>query len=305
MPTHRKLPALGALRAFEATARHLSMRRAADELSVTPTAISHQIRQLEATLGVALFERRVRALRLTPQGQALYPVLRDGFDAFEQTIGQIRQTNPRGIVTVTSTAALTAHWLTPAAPAFQADNPELDLKLHASDALVRLPDDADVAVRYGTGDWPGLVCEPLFDDGFAPVCSPALGIRHYADLAGRPLLHSGWQPGVRDPATWTAWAHAAGLVDTLDTAAGPTFSDETHALNAALQGQGVAMANLPLVERELASGALVAPFGPVLRRYRFHLAYPASRQDDPAVVAACAWIRRIAPPACPPLPPEA
>jgi LysR family glycine cleavage system transcriptional activator len=286
------------LRAFEATARHLSMKLAADELSVTPTAVSHQIRQLEDLLGVALFERRVRALRLTPQGLALFPTLRDGFDAFETAIRRVKGESLRETVTVTvtSTTALTACWLVPAARAFQLAHPELDLRLHASDQPVSLLGaEADVAIRYGEGAWPGMVAEHLFDDGYAPVCSPALKLCDPAELSTHLLLHSSWQPGIQSPPTWPVWAGQVGLPE-LDTDSGITFSDEMHAVGAAVQGQGVALVNLPLIATELAAGTLVAPFGPVLKRFAFYLVYPVSRRDERKTRAVRDWVRSIAVP---------
>ena len=295
----RKLPPLSALRAFEAAARHLSMRRAADELLVTPTAVSHQIRRLEAALGVTLFERQVRALRLSDAGQRLYPVLNTGFDAFAQAIDAIRVPDARPTrqrVTLTAPLGLAARWLVPRLGEFAAQHPQVDLRIHASDTVVDLHGgSADLAVRYG--DAPaantGLVSEHLFDDAYAPVCHPALGIGSHADLARAPLIHSEWQRTLPQPIGWPMWARAAGIDQMLDTRAGIVLSDDGHAISAAMAGQGVALANLPLVRDALQAGTLVQPFdAPVIRRYAFWVVMPAARLEDAGVQAVWSWLRR-------------
>jgi len=185
----RRLPPLPALRAFEAAARHLSFKAAAEELAVTPTAISHQVRQLEDGLGVRLFLRRPRRVALTPEGRMLYPVLRDGFDAFEEAIGRLRGQRLKPVVTLSATVAFTARWLVPRVAAFHAANPGLDLKLHASDDPVDLlAGMADAAVRYGRAVPAGLVGDLLFEDrvraGVQPRPRPAAprgSRRPYAD----------------------------------------------------------------------------------------------------------------------------
>ena len=200
----RKLPPLSALRAFEATARHLSMKRAADELSVTPTAVSHQIRRLEDALGVVLFERHVRALRLSAAGEQLYPVLNTGFDAFAQAIDAIRGTQAqpgRQRVTLTAPMGLAARWLVPRLGEFATQHPEVDLRIHASDTVVDLHGgSADLAVRYGetpaTGN--GFVTERLFGDAYAPVCHPGLKVQSHDDLARVPLIHPELRTAVRN-----------------------------------------------------------------------------------------------------------
>lgn len=291
----RKLPSLNALRAFEAVARHMSMKLAGEELAVTPTAISHQVRQLEESIGAPLFERRVRSLVLTPQGAALLPVLSKGFDAFESALAGIRQASPRETVTISTTTALAARWLAPSIASFQAARAELDLRIHAADSPVTIPGEhADVAIRYGAGHWPGLVAEHLFDDAYAPVWHPRLGLRDPSDLRTHALIHSEWQTRLRNVPDWAAWASAAGV--TLTQRQDLKFSDESHAIGAAIAGQGVALVNLPLIERELRTGELVAPFGPVLHRFSFWLVYPdASRHGSSArnIAAVCDWIRAL------------
>ena len=166
----RRLPPLSALRAFEAAARNGSFKRAADELAVTPTAISHQIRSLEEHTGLTLFERKVRKVVLSEAGEQLYPVLRKGFDAFEAVLRQLSQPTGRTRVTISATSAFTARWLLPRVAGFRELYPDIDLRLQASDEVVDL--DAcgvDIAIRYGRGPYPGLVAKPMFADEFAPL----------------------------------------------------------------------------------------------------------------------------------------
>lgn len=293
----RKLPPLSALRAFEATARHLSMKSAADELSVTPTAISHQIRRLEDALGVTLFERQVRALRLSAAGERLYPVLNTGFDAFAQAIDAIRAPEPQPVrqrVTLTAPMGLAARWLVPRLGEFATRHPEVDLRIHASDTVVDLHGgSADLAVRYG--DTPsasnGLVAEYLFGDAYAPVCHPGLNVQSHDDLAHVPLIHSEWQRTLPQPIGWPMWARAAGIEHTLKTDGGIVLSDDGHAMSAAMAGQGVILANLPLVRDALEAGALVQPFdAPVIQRYAFWAVAPATRLEDKVVQSVWNWL---------------
>jgi LysR family transcriptional regulator, glycine cleavage system transcriptional activator len=293
----RKLPPLSALRAFEAAARHLSFKRAAAELRVTPTAISHQVRLLEETLGVRLFERRTRQVVTTPAGATLYPVLRDGFDAFANALEALGARGARRTLTLSATRAFTARWLVPRVAALQEAFPGLDLRLHASDAPADLhAGAADAAIRYGRGPYPGLLAEPLFPARFAPVCSPRLGLLRPEQLRRSPLLHFDWRQLEPDTPTWRLWLERAG-VSGVDAERGTRFSDETHAIQAALAGQGVALLSLPLVAEDLASGTLVQPFGPVLEGHRYQLVYPESVRARGELAALGRWLREAAAPA--------
>ncbi|MDO5623631.1 MAG: LysR substrate-binding domain-containing protein [Pseudomonadota bacterium] len=288
--TTRPLPSLNALRAFEATARHLSMQRAAHELSVTPTAVSHQVRLLEADVGAPLFTRAPRQLALTPRGQALLDGLTPAFDALAQAVARARQPEARAAVIVSATPAVAARWLLPRVPALRADAPRLDLRLHISHDYTPLDGvAADAAIRYGSGQWPGLCAHKLFDNDFVPACSPALGLRTRRQLPRHTLLH--FEPtGVRGRAKgWPHWQRLA-AVPGLDTRAGPVFSDETHAIAAALAGQGVGLMSRFLIQDELARGTLVQPFGPVLPGQPFYLVYPEARQHDEPIATLRRWL---------------
>jgi LysR family glycine cleavage system transcriptional activator len=289
----RRLPPLSMLRAFEAAARHLSFKRAALELAVTPTAISHQIGRLEEHLGVPLFERRARRVALTAPGKTLFPALRDGLDSFADVVDSVRAGKGRRHLTLSATTAFTAKWLVPRVASFRAAHPDLDLRLHASDELVDLAaGTVDAAIRYGRGIYPGLESEELIVDRFAPLCSPRLGISDPGQLRAATLIHFEWKLSGRETPVWRRWFAAAGL-RTVDPAAGVTFSDESHAIQAAVAGQGVALLSLVLVSDELASGALVQPFGPVVPGYRYHLVYRKDHRERGQVALLRDWIRGV------------
>lgn len=289
----RHLP-LSSLRAFEAAARHGSFKQAASELGVTPTAVSHQIRALEESTGQALFRREVRKVALTEAGERLYPVLRDGFNAFEAALAEATgggAASKRREVTISATSAFTAKWLAPRVAGFQARHPGIDLQLHASDATVDVAGNAvDIAIRYGRGPYPGALAEALFADRFAPVASPGLDVQGVGDLARIPLISFAWtRPDPLNP-TWEAWHAAAGLPWRAPSGQ-LRFSDEGHAIQAALAGQGIALLSLELVADDLAAGRLVQPFGPQLPGHVYHLVRSAAQAPSDEVGAAMAWLR--------------
>lgn len=284
-----RLPPLSQLRAFEAAAAHLSFQRAAGALSVTPAAISHQVRALEAHLGTALFERHPRQLVLTPAGQQLYPVLRDGFAAFARAVNTIARQETRRVVTLSVTPAFAAHWLLPRLPAFNAQHPHIDLRIHASESAVDLArSDVDLAVRYGTGPYPDGESLALLADVFAPVAAPTLS----AGASTRPgearLIHVEWHRPHPELATWADWFRAAGRTPP-PPGQGAHFSDESHAIQAAMAGQGVALLSLSLVGEAIARGVLVMLDGPQLPGPSYHLLAAPDCAAPARVVAA--WLK--------------
>jgi LysR family transcriptional regulator, glycine cleavage system transcriptional activator len=292
----RRLPPLGSLRAFEAAARRDSFKAAAADLGVTPTAISHQIRQLEAGLGVALFTRQTRKVVLTAEGRALYPALRRALDAMAEAVDAVRRQPARRVATLSATVAFTAKLLVPRAASFRTLSPGWDLRLHASDDPVDLhAGEADAAIRYGLGPYPGLSALPLLTDSFAPVCSPHAGVRAAKDLPDATLIHFEWGAAASKVSvpTWRAWAARAGMRG-LDAEAGITFNDESSAIQAAIAGQGVALLSLALVAAELASGALIQPFGPALEGLRYDLVYAAEAEARPPVAVLRRWVIELA-----------
>jgi LysR family transcriptional regulator, glycine cleavage system transcriptional activator len=290
----RRLPPLSSLRAFEAAARHGSFKEAASELAVTPTAVSHQIRALEEYTGLALFERQVRKVVLTEAGKALYPVLRDGFNVFEAALQRLARPTARRRVTISTTGAFMAYWLAPRVAGFRALHPDIDLELHASGGVVELGNGgADLAIRYGRGQYPGMVAEPLFTDRFAPVAVPGLGIAAPADLERVPLIDFRWERQHPLNPTWENWFAAAGLAWRPERGV-LRFSDEAHAIGAVLAGQGIALLSLELVSAELADGRLAQPFGPTLPGHTYHLVRSAGHAPDACVEATLAWLRNQA-----------
>lgn len=292
----RRLPSLPALRAFEAAARHRSFKQAAEELHVTPTAISHQVRGLEAQLSVPLFERRTRQVVLTAEGLALYPVLREGFDRFAAALESIRPGRLARPVTLSATPAFAAMWLLPRLPRFQADHPDIDLRLHASNAVVDLEAGGiDLALRYGHGPYPGLAATALLEDRFVPVASPRLALRRRADLARHPLIHFEWhRPDPRHPG-WPLWLRHT-PVEGVDGRRGLHFTEESHAIQAAIAGQGVALLSEALVSAPLAQGTLVVPFGPALPGFIYHLVHRETPALGEAALAVKRWLRAQAAP---------
>jgi len=291
--SYRQLPSLSALRAFEAAARHESAKQAAAELSVTATAISHQIKGLEAALGTALFLRRPRQLELTPQGRELQQVLESAFDSISNAVERVSAAPARQAVTLSTTPAIAVRWLLSWVCMLRETHPNIDLRIHASHEPVALDGvTADVAIRYGDGRWPGLVAEKLFDNTFIPVCSPHLELHDVVQLPAHSLIHFHNKDAASAPIHWAAWQKLAKVAG-LDVSAGLVFSDETHAISAATGAQGVALMSRQLIQDELDEGRLVQPFGPELEGKPFFLVYPESRRNDPTILAIRDWVMGV------------
>lgn len=290
----RRLPPLDALRVFEAAAHHLSFRRAADELAITATAVSHRIRALEQRLGVALFKRQSRAVQLTRAGATLLPVVREALDGIARTLDGLRPAPARPIVTLSVTRGFAARWLVPRLPGFAATGAEIDLHLHASDEPADLHNrSADLAVRYGSGQYPGLSAEYLLPNEFLAVASPWLGPIDPAQLARTSILTYEWRLQDEHTPDWPRWFREAGLPMPKGMRL-LHFSDEAHAIQAAIAGQGVVLANRVLVSEELDNGTLQALPGPSLRGFDSHLVWPSGRDADPALSHVRAWLKNEA-----------
>ena len=264
--TNRPLP-LNALRAFEAAGRHLSFSKAADELHVTPAAVGHQIKQLEDFLGVPLFVRYNRAVQLTESGHALLPATRDGLERLRagvENVNRLQQTRPLVISVVPSFGG---KWLLHRMDKFRAEHPEIELRIDATIRVVDLAAEGiDVAIRYGSGDYPGLRVDCLLDDEIVPVCSPELlagkhPLRKPEDLRHHVLLQAEWNPQYATWPDWPMWLKAAGLED-LEVKYSAKYSGEvqTMLIDAAVKAKGVALASIVLVAEDLAAGRLVRPF---------------------------------------------
>lgn len=283
------LPSLAALRAFEATARHSSVTEAARELNVTPGAVSLQVRELEQTLGVTLFERRPRQLVLTEDGSSYFSTLRRAFRMMREATEELTARQRAPVLTVSCTPTFGAQWLVPRIAAFERQMPGIDVRISASNRLTDFArDGVDVAIRHGLGRYDGLVSERLIDDDPVPVIHPALKQKRPldtpGDLAAHVLLHDVHRQD------WRLWLDAAGAEE-VDATRGPVFIDSNGAIDAAKAGDGVALVRLSLVARELADGVLVAPFPEgVMTGLAYHLVYPPTALDRPAVAAFRAWI---------------
>jgi len=224
-------------------------------------------------------------------------VLRDGFDAFEATLARLMQQRTRAQVTISATNAFTVKWLVPRMSDFRSRHPGIDLQLLASDDLVDLRSTAvDIAIRYGRGPYPGLATEPLFTDRFAPVANPRLGVMTPEDLARVPLIRFDWKRPRPENPTWERWFAVAQRLPP-PQASELRFSDEGHAIQAAVAGHGIALVSLALIADELEAGHLVQPFGPTIDGHTFHLAMSAGRAPTAPVQAVAQWLRAQAGPA--------
>ncbi|MEO1191938.1 MAG: transcriptional regulator GcvA [Pseudomonadota bacterium] len=291
----RSLPPLNALRAFEAAARHLSFKLAADELSVTPAAVSHQVKSLEDLLGVPLFVRMTRALQLTAAGQAALPLLSEGFDRLAEGAERMRAFRENKLLTVSVSPSFGSMWLVPKLDRFLKQHPDIEIRIDGTDRLAEVArGDVDVAIRYGPGGYKGVQVDYLFNQRNTPVCSPELtkgerALLSPSDLRHHTLLHVDWKDA---EASWRMWLLAAGLRD-VDPTRGPRFTQEGMAIEAALDGQGVALIGDQMVADHLAAGRLVCPFGAELRTaltFSFYLLSNAQGMQQPKVVAFRDWL---------------
>ncbi|KQV84179.1 transcriptional regulator GcvA [Rhizobium sp. Root1220] len=284
------IPSFSALRAFEAAARHLSMTLAARELNVTPGAVSLQIRDLEAVLGVQLFERRTRALALTVEGADYFATLRAAFRLMREATAAITARVRKDVLDVTCTAGFATYWLVPRLGRFEAIHPEIDVRISASHRVMDFQRDGiDLAIRHGLGGYDGLVSERLVDDELVPVCTPKLA----AELGDKPtpdrlakvqLIHDVYRHD------WQLWLEAAGA-GKVDASRGPIFMHGNGAYEAMKAGLGIALMRRSFVKSELRDGTIVAPFPlGVASRLAFHLVYPGIALERPATAAFRRWL---------------
>jgi LysR family transcriptional regulator, glycine cleavage system transcriptional activator len=288
----KRIPSLSALRAFEAAARRRSFKLAAEELAVTPTAISHSIRALEEDLKTPLFVRKTRAVEVTAEGRALLAAVREGFDAIAAGVEQL-DLRRHQTVRLSTTPAFAAKWLVPRLAGLHAEHPTIDLHVHASYEPVDLQArDVDLAIRYGVGRYKGLVSTLLLHDRFAPVASPALRIRKVADMGAHRRIHFDWQQALPVDLTWSAWLRKASLKQAARDS-DVHYSEESHAIQAAVAGQGVALLSLVLVQEELQL-KLLETVGPTIDGLSYHLVRAAQRPRSEAAAAVEAWLLKAA-----------
>jgi LysR family glycine cleavage system transcriptional activator len=285
----RRLPSLNALKAFEAAARHGSFTKAADELAVTQGAVSHQVKALEAELGLRLFIRERQRLAITEAGRSYLEVVRDAFDRLAVGTNRLLQLQRSGVLTVTTSPNFAAKWLVHRLGRFVEAHPEIDLRVSASRQHIDFAhEDVDLAIRHGDGRWPGLHVTRLCAEELFPVCAPKFlrgrgALRAPADLKRCTLIH------VRDRSDWSKWLEAADVAPIGDH--GPIYSEASMAIDAAVDGDGVALARTALAAWDLASGRLARPFALALKApYAYWIACPKSTADLPKIATFRDWI---------------
>lgn len=293
-----RLPALNALRAFEAAARHLSFTRAAEELNVTPGAISQQIRQLEEFAGAPLFRRTGRQVLLTDPGQAALPLLTNAFEMMSEAVHHMRAPARRDRLMISSAPSFGAKWLAHRLEKFQQANPEAEVWISADIALTDFNNsDIDLAIRHGKGAYEGLRSEKLMSESVLPVCSPELlegdhPLTKPEDLAGHVLLHD--ESPENDPSRpdWTQWLSARGVTD-IDATRGPRFTQSSLVVEAAAAGRGIALAKRAIAAGDLERGRLIAPFadGSSEIDFAYWVVWPKWRTPSKLARTFMAWLR--------------
>ena len=288
-------PPLNSLRAFEAAARHLSFQNAAEELSVTPGAISQQIKKLEDILQTPLFHRDSRAVTLTEAGRVLRPDLSRGFESLDDAVQQLKQSAEHQHITVSMTPSFAAKWLVPRLEKWTAQQPNVDVRISASLGLANFgPDGVDLGVRFGSGNYDGLTSALLLKESFVVVCSPIFidgskQIKTPEDLHDHTLIHVSGPQGT--PGTdWQEWLKSAG-VDGIDTSRGLVFDDTAVAILAAIGGQGVLLSRRALVEDDITADRLALPFDLDLPlEFAWRIVAPEGKLKRPEVCAFRDWL---------------
>lgn len=290
---------LNALRAFEAVARHRSYVRAAEELNVTPAAVGNLVRSLEETLGTELFHRSAAGparLELTAAAVAALPDLQAGFDRLTAGLNKLRPATARSTVVVTVPSAIADKWLLRRVERFLEAFPQIDLHVDTNNKLVDFNvDHVDVGIRYGGGHWAGLTATLLMRDEFFPVCGPALlqhaqPLRSADDLRHHALIHDMSMRAEASFPTWTSWLAAAGITN-IESGRGLQINDSAAATQAAVVGRGVALGRTILVADDLASGALIRPFGSAQSHaFAYYVVCEPGRSNEPAIEAFVQWL---------------
>lgn len=297
----RSLPPLAQLRAFEAAARHLSFKEAADELAVMPTAISHQIKLLESYCGRSLFSRRPRPLALTEAGARLLPVIREGLDSFAAALSAIRESPRVRCLKVSTTNAFASRWLVPRLPLWRAVHPGISLEIIGTDRVLDLQGgECDIAIRWTSDPPASAATTELFKSKFLVLCSPGLlsegkPLQSYRELRFHTVIHWYWSPQAIHPPTWRWWldVHRAKdpTVPFLEELDQLTFREELHAIDAVIAGQGIAICDDLLVADELRSGRLVKAFDGELPGAGYYLLYRADHPSKPVIEEFFSWAK--------------
>lgn len=293
--TLSRLPPLGALRTFHAVAECLSFKQAAQQLSVSATAVSHQIRLLESVLACRVFERSAKGVKLTEAGQILYNGTQSAFSSLEEAVQKIVRAQTSPTLTVTTTSNFLTNWLVPRLADFNAQFPQIDVHLHTSVERVDLKQrGVDVAIRYRETAESHLHSTLLYEDRFIVVASPELALDEVADLNRTMLLHVDHRHIPAQSPNWENWKTRFGP-ETLNTAKGLHFSDETHALQAAVAGHGAVIASKLLVGDLIQRGVLVAPFAHSLPGANYYLVTLEESAHRADITALREWLQRMLP----------
>ncbi len=282
-----RLPPLNSLRLFEASARLLSFKNAAEELLLTPSAVSHGIQSLEDWLGAPLFLRTTKGLVLSEAGSTYIPIVRQALDLLASGSAKIINKHSLGQLSISVAPTFGARWLLPRLHKFRELHPGIHIVIDTSHERVELSDaGVDLAIRMGRGNWQGVIADKLIAEEMVPVCAPSIydRVRDLADIEQAPLIHV-----TSASEDWAVWASQTGRTAP-DTADGLRFDTFQMAFQAACQGLGVVIGRKPLVNPELASGSLVEVWEPVFSNTSYWLVGAESRADDPRIVAFRSWI---------------
>jgi LysR family glycine cleavage system transcriptional activator len=290
MPTHRRLPPLTSLRAFEAAGRHLSFTKAAEELTVTQAAISHQVKALEEYLNVPLFLRLPRQLQLTKAGKILLPVVRNAFDRISASVTGLHKDVASAALKIRLAPTFAAKWLSPRLDDFRRKHPHIELSLtHSNEAVDFSRQAIDVAITYGKGDWRGVIRDRVLNIDFFPVCAPQFmdgehPLSKVENLVHYKLLHD------TDHSAWSNWLALAG-VENVDPLRGTVVDDTNVLIQAAIDGLGIALGSTHFVADHLASGRLVRPFDITLHNdYAYYVVCPKQHLKRPGVSLFKSWL---------------
>jgi LysR family transcriptional regulator, glycine cleavage system transcriptional activator len=292
-----QFPGLRSLRAFNAAARHLNFTKAAEEMGVTPAAISHQIKELEDQIGVALFTRTSRSMVLTREGDILSTAAAESLDILSRAVKRIKRLENRKVLKVSASPSIAAKWLVPRLDRFLDQAPGAEVRVDVSTTALDFErDDIDIAIRFGQGQYPGLKSDLLFTDKIFPVCSPRIitkekPLAQPKDLLRHTLIHLDYEAqGVVWP-NWKMWMLAAGIHD-FDDKRGMHFGQTSLTVQAAIDGHGVALGDSNLVADDLTSGRLVKPFELSLKapsQFAYHVVSPMDTTQNPLVEAFRQW----------------
>ena len=293
----RQLPPLHSLRVFEAVARHLSFTKAAEELHVTPGAVSQQIKTLEEFVGTPVIRRLKRGILLTDEAQASLPLLRDAFEKLGDASDLLTNRRDSNRLKISVAPSLAAKWLVPRLDSFADTSPEIEVWLSAAMEVVDFgADDVDLAIRYGPGEYPGLEVIHLMSETIVPVCSPRLlvgenPLQKPGDLARHTLLHDGSPDKDESCPDWSMWLKAAGVCDA-DAHRGPVFNQSSLVIEAAVAGKGVALAKAALALADLEAARLVIPFDMTTpTSFAYYIVFPEAKAQNKAVKAFSQWLQ--------------